>query len=110
MPESFTEVGHADFAGVGIQRGKGPQGGDIVPVAVVLAEIAESLVRIEQNILVPAIGNALDMNGPALKSDHFVHRAPNFAARTQWNQRRIFAGRFLELLQDFELRILRIEN
>ncbi len=65
---------------------------DVVPVAVVFGQIAKALVRIEEHILMPAVRDALDMNGAPLESDDFVGRAANLATSSQRDQRRIFSG------------------
>src|SRR4029077_6902281 len=82
----------------------------VVPMAVVLAQIANALVRIEENVFVPIVGNSFDLTVAELKSDDFVIRAAEFAARTQGNQRFGNVSGCFELLKDGQIRILGIED
>src|SRR5579863_357543 len=56
-----------------------------VPVAVVHGEIAEALVRVKEQVFVPRIGVLAAGDLAHLKTDHFVLRAAEFAARSQRN-------------------------
>ena len=56
-------------------------------MAVVLSQIAEAFVRIEQHVLVPAVGDAIDVNGAPFKADDLVIGSANFPARSERNQR-----------------------
>jgi hypothetical protein len=81
--------------------------GDVRPVSFVLAEIAESLLRVEQDVLVPRVGNTLHGDGALLEADDLVARTVPVAARAEWNLRRD-ALAVLDLLQDPDVGIRRI--
>ena len=51
----------------------------VVPVAVIFGEIVRGFVRIEEDIFVPVIADALDRDAAPLKSDDFVVRAAKLA-------------------------------
>ena len=84
--------------------------GDVVPVALILAEIAETFVRIEEEIFVPVVAFAVGENAAALEADHFVVGAAQFSARAERDHRFEFAGGGFELLKDGEIRIFRVED
>src|SRR6266403_2123073 len=76
---------------------------DVVPMSVIFAEVANALVRIEQDVFVPAVGDSVDLGAAPLKPDDFVVRAAQLAARTQGNEGP-YATRFnFELLEDGEV-------
>ena len=83
---------------------------DVVPVAIVFGEIANGFVRIEEDVFVPVIADALDLDAAPLEADDFVIRAAKFAARAKGNERRNFAGDDLKFLQDLKIRIFGVEN
>src|SRR5438445_10741369 len=60
---------------------------DVVPMAVVLAQVANAFVRIEQHVFMPPVGNSIDLRAPALKPDDLVVRAAQLAARAKGNKR-----------------------
>src|SRR5262249_31796057 len=84
--------------------------GDVVPVALVFGEVAESLVRIEEDVFVPKVADTVNHGASALKADNFVIGAAKFAAGTERDQRAISGDGFAEGLQDFELRSLGVED
>src|SRR5207245_11617857 len=73
----------------------------IVPMAVILREIAISGVRVEEQILVPVVILGIDRDGAALEADHLVRCALPFSSRAQENERLNFfpAARLIENLQ-----------
>src|ERR1700686_3786939 len=83
---------------------------DVIPVAVIFGEIANGFVRIEEDILVPVIADALDLDGAALKADDFVIHAAKFAARAQRNQRPVTSGNGLKFLKNLKIRVLGVED
>jgi len=56
---------------------------DVVPMSVIFAEVANALVRIEQNVFMPAVGDSVDLGAAPLEPDDFVVRIAQLAARTQ---------------------------
>jgi hypothetical protein len=48
---------------------------EVIPMAVVFGEIANGLVRIEEDILVPVIADTLDVDAAALEADDFLIHA-----------------------------------
>src|SRR5579862_9862123 len=48
----------------------------VVPVSVVLSEVAETLIRTEKHVFSPAESDIIGMGGSPLKSDHFIDRSP----------------------------------
>src|SRR5690349_10000056 len=83
---------------------------NVIPMPVVLAQVTESLVWIEENVLVPGIRDSFDLGMPPLKTYDFVVRAPKLAARAERNERMNVARQFFELLENSEVGILGIEN
>src|SRR5580704_4779721 len=83
---------------------------DVVPMAVVFGEVARGFVRIEENIFVPVIANAVDGDAAALETDDFVIGAAKFAARAEGDERANFPGNDLKPLQDLKIRVLGIQN
>jgi len=79
-------------------------------VAVIFGEIANGLVRIEEDILVPVIADALDLDAAALEADDFVIHPAKFAARAQGNERPVSCGNGLKFLQDLKVGILGVED
>ena len=65
--------------------GQTADGLDIVPVAVVLGQITETLVGVEEQVLVPAVLDAVDVDAADLKADGFEERAMPLAARAERN-------------------------
>jgi len=58
----------------------------------------------------PTVGNAIDVDGTALKADCLVVRSSNLPPRAERNQGRIFVYGGLELLQNRQPWVLRIQN
>ena len=83
---------------------------DVVPMSVIFAEVANALVRIEQNIFMPAVGDSVDLGAAPLEPDDFVVRIAQLAARTQGNERPYVARLNLELLEDGEVGIFGVED
>src|ERR1700745_1594902 len=79
-------------------------------MAVVFGEVAEALVRIEPHVLVPTVGDALEVDGAPLESNDSVVSSSNLASRAERNQRVILVRRRLELLQDLKVGIFRVED
>src|SRR5215469_4234558 len=83
---------------------------DIVPVAVVFAEVAKTLVRVKENVLVPGIRDSFDGGMAALKADDFIVRAAKLAPRAQRDERMDVAGEFFELLKDGQIGIPGVQD
>src|SRR5262249_26118823 len=85
----------------------------------VLGQVVESVVRVEQQVLAPLVGDAVDEDLPNLKPHDFMigvalrsgcrRRSENLAARSQRDQR-LVTHRFLVLLKDRDGWIFGIEN
>src|ERR1700693_4132326 len=58
----------------------------------------------------PTVGNAIDMDGTALKADCLVVCSSNLPPRAEWNQGRIFVYGGFELLQNRQPWVLRVQN
>src|SRR5580765_5955005 len=82
----------------------------VVPVAVIFREIVRGFVRIEEDIFVPVIADALDRDAAPLKSDDFVVCAAKLATSAQGDERRHFARDDLKFLQDLEIGVLRVQD
>src|SRR5262249_4046729 len=89
--------------------GQRAQRRDDVPVAVELRDVAKRLVRIEEQVLAPAIVGPVDGDLPHLEADDFVVDAEDLAARAERNLR-LDADRLRALLQDADALVLRVEN
>src|SRR5208282_494843 len=83
---------------------------DVVPVAIVFREIANGFIRIEEDIFVPVIADALNLDAAPLEADDFVIGAAKFAARAEGNERWHFSGSDLKFLQDLKIGIFRVED
>ena len=68
----FSEVAHGGGADVIIHGWQRPQNTGVVPVTVVFGQIAKSFVWVEENVLMPTVGNTFNVNGSALKADCLV--------------------------------------
>src|SRR4029077_6352338 len=110
MPIGLAKVFHLRRAGIGKDLRQSFQNADIVPVSVVFGEIAESFVGIEEHVLVPTIGDAVDMNGAPLEADRLVINAANFSACSQRNERLVFVGGNFESLQDLQIGIFGVKD
>src|SRR6266568_4517429 len=82
----------------------------VVPVAVVLAQVAKAFVGIEENVLVPGIRDSFDRGVAALKANDLVVRASKLATRAKRNEGTNVARLHFELLKDGQVRILRVED
>src|SRR6185369_8377520 len=82
---------------------------DVVPVAVVLGEVAEPLVRIEEEVLVPAVRRPVDHDAANLVADRLPLLALERAARAERDLRLELLPR-LEFLEDVEIRVARVED
>ena len=56
---------------------------DVVPMALVLAQIAEPLLAIEEQVLIPAVGLVVDLDRAALEADDLRVVAVERAARAR---------------------------
>ncbi len=83
------------------------QRGDVVPVALVLAEIAEPLFPVEEQVFVPAIRLVVDDDVAVLVADDLVLVTVEGAARAQRNLRHVTFSR-LRFLEDEHVRVVRI--
>ena len=79
-------------------------------MAVVLGEVANALVRIEEDVFVPTVGDAFDLNGAPLKADDFVVGAANLAARAQGNERAGTSSVLLRIAAESEIGIFGVED
>jgi hypothetical protein len=79
-------------------------------MAVVLGEVTKSFVWIKEDVLMPTIRDAFDMDGSPLKTNCLIGGTANRAPRAQRNKRRIFIHGGLELLQNCQPRILGIKD
>ena len=105
----FAEIICAVYEAM-LDGGFGFADGDVVPVALVFAEVAKTFVGIEEQIFVPVVAFAFDENAAALEADHFVVGAAQFAAGAERDHWLEFAGGGFELLEDGEIGIFRVEN
>src|SRR5580704_14673335 len=71
---------------------------DVVPVAVVFAQVAKTLVGIEQQIFIPDIGDSFHLDTAPLEPDDLIVCAAQLAARPERNERLGNAGSGCELL------------
>src|SRR5262245_135659 len=93
----------------GRQSRQGAQRAYVVPVAVVLGQIPESLVWIEQQVFRPAVLLAAGVDRALLIADHFANRPPPASAASQRNEQR--ETRFgCKLLKDLQVGIFRIQD
>src|SRR6267378_6162875 len=83
---------------------------DVVPMSVIFAEVANALVRIEQNVFVPVVGNSADLGAAPLKPDDFVVRAAQLAARTQGNEGPYVTRLYFELLEDGKVGVFSVQD
>ncbi len=83
--------------------------GHVVPVAVVVRQVAETLVGIEQDVLVPRIPHALHLDRALLEADDVVGLAVPRAAGAERDQRRDRLSR-RGLLQDGDVAVARIDD
>src|ERR1700677_1751653 len=83
---------------------------DVVPVALVFAEVAKAFIGIEEKIFVPVVAFAFGKNAAALEADDFVVGATQFSARAERDHWLEFVGCCFELLEDCEIRVFRVEN
>src|ERR1700674_1405521 len=83
---------------------------DVVPMAVVFAEIANAFVRIEQNVFGPVVADSFDLDAAPLESDDFVVGAAQLSARAQRNQRLDFTCGGFELLKNRQVGIFGVED
>ncbi len=78
---------------------------DVVPMAVVFAEVANALVRIEKNVFVPVIIDPLNLAMTPLEPDNLVVRVAELSTRSERNERLDVVGNGLELLKNGEIGI-----
>jgi len=83
---------------------------DVVPMSVIFAEVANTLVRIEQNVFVPVVGDSVDLGAAPFEPDDFVVRIAQLAARTQGNEGSYVTRLNFELLEDGEVGIFGVED
>jgi len=83
---------------------------DVVPMSVIFAEVANALVRIEQQVFIPGVTDALDFAMAPLKADDLVVRAAQLAARTQGNEGPYVTRLYFELLEDGEVGVFGVED
>src|SRR5271154_5217716 len=83
---------------------------DIVPVALVFAEITKTPVGIEEQIFVPVVADTVGLDAAALEADDFVVGAAEFSARAERDEGLEFAGDGLELLENLERGIFGVED
>src|SRR5581483_3956076 len=101
----------AEIFGVGSwDRGQAGARGDVVTVAVVFDEIAIAFIRIEEQVFVPTVVDAVFCNGAALEADDFVLGAAKFSACSKGNERAVLFDPLIELLEDLEVRVLGVED
>ena len=83
----FPEIIDVQDAGGSGERGKFFADRNIVPMALVFAEIAKTLVGIEEQVFVPVVAFAVGKNAATLEADHFVVGAAQFSARAERDHR-----------------------
>src|ERR1700687_990498 len=83
---------------------------DVVPMSVIFAEVANALVRIEQNVFVPVVGDSVDLGAAPLEADDFVVCAAQLAARTQGNEGPYVTRLYFELLEDGKVGVFSIQD
>src|SRR5437879_4177345 len=79
-------------------------------MAVVFAQVANALIRIEENVFVPAVGDSVDLGAPPLEADDFVVGVAQLAARAKGNERPYVARLNFELLEDGQAGIFGVED
>src|SRR5262249_49358158 len=99
--------------------GQRAQGRDDVPVPRVFGQIVETVVRIEEQVLAPLIGHAVDEDLTNLKTDDLVFDiallssacrvSKQLPSRPEWNEW-LVAQRLLVRLEDRDARIFGVEN
>ena len=83
---------------------------DVVPVAIVFAEVAKTLIRIEEQIFLPIVDDFFDLDVAPLEPDNLVVHAAQLAARAKRDERRGCMGSGFELLKDREIWVFGVEN
>ena len=79
-------------------------------MTMVFAEVANALVRIEQDIFLPVVSDSVDLGRAPLEADDFVVRAAQLAAGAQRNLRLDFARGGFELLKDRQVGVFGVED
>ncbi len=79
-------------------------------MAVVFGEVANAFIGIEENVFVPAVGDAVDLRASPLESNNFVVRVAQLAARTKGDERLYVTGLNFELLEDGQVGIFGVED
>src|SRR5260370_1190600 len=131
LPRKFTEdeigigiaslkmfVGFSEVIGGGtgaieegaVHAGQRLANTDVVPISVLFAEVANGLVRIEENVLVPIVSDSVNGGAAPLKPDDFVIRAAKLAARAKGNERLDFTGGGFELLKNCQVGIFGVQD
>src|SRR5881628_613650 len=103
---SFPEI----ICSTTIRGGQRLANADVVPMSVVFTEVANTLVRIEQNVFVPVISDSVDLGAAPLEPDDFVVRVAQLATRAERNERLDIASDGFELLKDREIGIFGVQD
>src|SRR5712692_6863797 len=103
---SFSEI----ICSTTIRGGQRLANADVVPMSVVFAKVANALVRIEQNVLVPIVSDPVNVGATPLEPDEFVVRAAQLAARAERNERFDIVRDGFELLKNREIGIFGVED
>src|SRR5262249_6364341 len=69
---------------------------DVVPMALIFCQVAKPLIRIEEDILVPGVSDALDFDTSPQKAKDVVICPTNLSPGSERNERRIHGRNSLE--------------